>query len=65
MSLPFRLYETVRVKSTGKLGVIVDECYHNKKLSPLYTIEILDQQKCGDPSKDLVFCKWDEIEHEE
>ena len=55
----FGWYDRVRIKSNGILGIIVDVTDVEEK----YIIEIDDEHKTGDISKDLIPCKESDIEH--
>lgn len=56
------LYDRVKVKKNGFPGNIVSIDDNHGKDNPIYYVEIDDEYKVGDFSKDMIWCERDEIE---
>lgn len=61
--LSFKLYESVRIKSSGITGVVVAEDTDGGTEPPIYFVEKDDEYKTGKLDNDCVWCRPEEIEY--
>lgn len=57
----YKEYERVLIKSSGKIGDIVD-IITTSESSPLYTVEVIQEEKTGNMKEDIICCEEQEIE---
>ena len=58
----FKLYDKIKIRSTGETGVIVSVSSDCNSNPAQYFVEKDDSYKVGDFLKDCVWCSYDEIE---